>query len=153
METRASFDLSLYHPSGDDLLNVEFKSGGVSLKAKSKSRIWKDIEKLIKDPGDGMWFHLLKAVNNSTINNVLGTLNRDLTDLFKYVDTTENSKQLIIHICVLQHTFSLHKVLDLKEPKFQNGNFANFFNFEYWVSHDNLKKIVLNNGWDCLTQS
>ena len=53
------------------ICNVEFKAQGASSSAKDKSSIYKDVQKLLREPVWGLWFHLLNSVNNSTIKNSL----------------------------------------------------------------------------------
>jgi hypothetical protein len=54
--SRASLDLTVRDEYGQPLVNCEFKSGGTSLKRKDSMAISKDLEKLVQDPGNGLWF-------------------------------------------------------------------------------------------------
>jgi len=51
--------------------HCEFKSGGVGPQRRDCLPIRKDLGKLLVEPGDGMWFHLLESTNNATIGSAL----------------------------------------------------------------------------------
>ena len=59
----ARTDMTLFDAQGSPICNIEFKSKGISLDAKEKSKIGKDLQKLIREPLQGLWFHLLESAN------------------------------------------------------------------------------------------
>lgn len=69
----AGSDMTIYSPVGQKLLNIEFKFGTISNKAKSSFPIAKDIEKIFSESIPGCWFHILKSINNSSITALLQT--------------------------------------------------------------------------------
>ena len=107
----AQTDLTVYdgetkHP----LYNVEFKAGGISPSATNKDRIYKDVQKLLREPVRGLWFHLLDSTDNSTITSFLRVIMEGIGEaLANYSDL--HTKGLTLHVCVLKHGFSLHKDL------------------------------------------
>lgn len=151
-ETRASFDLSLYNLEGLPQLNIEFKAGGISTKAKSSLKIRKDLEKLLKDPGYGMWFHLFESVDTHTISKLFQTICRDMSELLCNLGRQVEAKLLIFHVCTLRHRFSLHKVLGIKGENTPLSEVQEFFQIKYDVTRSRLLKILEGNGWNCLHQ-
>ena len=67
----AQSDLAVHDASGTRICNVEFKAKGLSPSASNHFPIYKDLQKLLREPQWGLWFHVLESVNNSTINNLL----------------------------------------------------------------------------------
>ena len=98
--------------------NVELKSGGVSPSAqkKNKEKIYKDVQKLLREPVWGLWFHLLESTDNSTITDFLGVIREGIGEVRdgKYKEDIETNG-LTIHVCVLKHGFSLQKDVPLDD--------------------------------------
>lgn len=111
--TRARFDASLLDEHGERLWNVEFKTGGFSAKSTSKV-ISKDLEKLLVDPGAGAWFHLLERINNGTISSLIERIRTDV-QLVCNQYCIDPQQQLVIHVCVLQPGFSVHRTISVGE--------------------------------------
>lgn len=109
-DSRASFDLTVLDTSARALANCEFKCGGASLLRKNRMHIAKDLEKLLRDPGHGLWFHLLEAVDNSTLRNLLEVI-RDEIDALVLKYPSIEPKTIVLHICVLRQEFSVHREL------------------------------------------
>lgn len=109
--TRARFDASLLNESGARLWNVEFKHGGISPSSKSKA-VYKDIEKLLVDPGDGVWFHLLEHIDNATIVNLIARIRADVAAVAS-AHRVDDRTELAVHICILEPAFSIHRVVEV----------------------------------------
>jgi hypothetical protein len=143
----ASTDLALYTNEKKQVCNVEFKAKGVSEGAINHLPIYKDLQKLLREKPWGLWFHLLKNTDNSTINNllnVIGTKICSVRDNYKDLE----SQGLIIHICVLNQKFSLHRDLNLTELKtLSNESLCKKLTVDYSVTRHDLKNIVDINGW------
>ncbi len=109
--TRARFDASLLGAGGERLWNVEFKHGGISPTSTSKA-VYKDIEKLLVDPGNRAWFHTIERINNATINYVIDRIRTDVKLVCgRYPIDSEAS--LSVHICVLDPELSIHREVDV----------------------------------------
>jgi hypothetical protein len=126
----AELDMALY--KADDsktrILNIEFKAKNPKI-----TTIEKDFLKLIKEPGDGLFFHLLQSSNSGTFLN--SGNNKGIFD--KYVEAIRNicnneymiaaqpfegSKKIIIYVCCLRYKaknsdncFSIAKEIYLSE--------------------------------------
>ena len=141
----AQTDLSLYDATGKtSICNVEFKAKGVSPGAKDNSSIHKDVEKLLREPVWGLWFHLLEGVNSSTISKFLSVMMKQIgkvQDEFKY---DVEAPGLTLHICVLRQRFSLQKdvPLDLTETEL-----TNYLHVDLQVSQAELTEVKDLNGW------
>ena len=146
-ETSAQTDLSLYDNNITSILGIEFKSQGFSLERDDRSGITKDIQKLLREPCDGLWFHVLGSTNNSTITNLFEVFKSDLLDMYKEYKDDIDDKVIIFHICVLKQGFSVYKMFEVNERSFTSSNLENFFKFDYCVSKGK-EKTVNNNGWN-----
>lgn len=111
----ASTDLSLYRASdlAHPCLNIEFKAKGRSANRLVDRVVRKDIAKLLAEPCDGLWYHLLKNANSATVGNLVALLNEALDDLVsgglaRYTSAAVQPKRLDFHICVLEQRLSLH---------------------------------------------
>jgi hypothetical protein len=60
----AQTDLAIHDEAGARICNVEFKAKGVSPSAEKHFPIYKDLQKLMREPLWGLWFHLLERVDN-----------------------------------------------------------------------------------------
>lgn len=114
----AQSDLTLYYPTGEQICNVEFKSKGASPQAKSHFSIVKDLEKLLREGVNGLWFHLLESVNNTTIPNLIKVIATGLETVRLETFRKDSNKQikspqLVIHVCVLEPGFSMHRAFSL----------------------------------------
>jgi hypothetical protein len=84
----ASTDLTLYKLEANEpksFLNIEFKAHNTSQERKSSSHIDKDIQKLLTENVDGLWFHLLEKVDQKSLalwwETMKGSLQKRLDDL------------------------------------------------------------------------
>jgi len=146
--SRASFDVTLRDGQGSPLTHGEFKSGGFGPKLKDKRVISKDVEKLLRDPGDGFWFHLLRSVNNATIKHVFSTLAHSLVNVLQHFREDIEPKWLAVHLCVLQHRFSLHKILRIDPTTSDRASLEKEFAVALRVGHgDIVRDLQDNNGW------
>ena len=118
-------DLALYRPADDEpALVVEFKSGGRSGKSEVDERIRQDVAAILAEQPDALWFHVVRGVNDATLQGLPRTLDAAisrLSDPFKLRDylapgkTVEpRAKTIAFHICVLDTdvTLSIHRVLE-----------------------------------------
>jgi len=136
----AQTDLSVHYNKSQCICNVEFKAKGVSRRARELFRIYKDIQKLLREPVWGLWFHLLESVNKSTINNLLEVITTKIDEVqneFKDID----SEGLTLHVCVLKHGFSLERDIPFRA----NGPMN--IHVDLRVSQTELLEVVNLNGW------
>lgn len=146
-KTGARTDLTIYSGTGKRILNVEFKAVTISTRAKTKFPISKDIQKMLHEENNGLWFHILESVNNSTINELFGTFKESILEYIKKSPDAIKNKNIIFHICVLKHKFSLQRELKLEINEELEKNLDEFFNVDYRVSRDNLKSFSNDQGW------
>jgi len=146
-KTGARTDLTIYSGTGKRILNVEFKAGTISPRAKTKFPISKDIQKMLHEENNGLWFHILESVNNSTIKNLFGTFKESILEYINESPDAIKNKNIIFHICVLKHKFSLQRELKLEINEELENNLDEFFNVDYRVSRDNLKSFSNDQGW------
>ena len=143
----AQTDLAIYDGDGIRICNVEFKSKGVSPSAQKHFPIYKDLQKLLREPHWGLWFHLLKSCDNSTINNLLTVMARQTEEVCRKFKDVE-SPGLSFHICVLQHRFSLHR--DVPLPPFcstTSAELGEFLRVDLKISRSDLDDVRDLNGW------
>ena len=133
----AMTDLTVRNEKMTVLCNVEFKYGGYSQDAKNLDPIYKDIEKLVREPVPGLWFHVLRGVTNQTINRLLDVLSNK--DHYHFEDI--ESPGITVHICVLKHGFSIQKYFAI--PRRSEDDFL----IDLSVSRTELLKIIESNGW------
>lgn len=145
----AQTDLTLYDRWGNHLLDVEFKSKGASASAKSKLSVSKDVEKLLREPGPGMWFHLFERVNNTSLPKLFQLITDEMRAAVEAFPDDVEAKKLVFHICVLEHGFSAHKVLYFDPIEVGADGLSRFFRFEYRVSRLSLQEISDQNEWQC----
>lgn len=149
----AQTDLTLYDCTGTErVCNVEFKCKGFSPDAKDDLSISKDIEKLLREPVRGLWFHLMERVNSTTINKLLSVMKKTVHPVCKKIKEELNdidTKGLSFHICVLSEGYSIHRVI----PPAANGRFScaelqNMFEPELHFSGTEVKHQMDDNGCD-----
>jgi len=158
---RALTDLALYrHAHDEPALAVEFKSGGRSGKSEMDESIRKDVAKVLAEQPDALWFHVVRSVNNATLQGLLRTLDAAISRLsnpFKlsaYLapgKTVEpRSKTIAFHICVLNPdmTASIHRVLDYVPGKPK----GDFFTIETTATRTSLE-IADGQGWSVYRRS
>lgn len=133
----AQTDLVVRNASLDALCNVEFKAGGFTSRRKNLQSIAKDLEKLVREPLPGLWYHVLKGVNKNTISELLYVLGKEGRREFPDMD----SKILTIHICVLQHRFSMQKSFSVPLPSHDS------FSIDLGLTRTELTEIRSCNGW------
>lgn len=133
----AQTDLTVRDANMVALCNVEFKSGGFTSENANLLPIAKDMEKLVREPVSGLWYHLLEGANNKTINQLLDVLankgRRPLRDI--------DSPGLTIHICILRQRFSIQK--NFSVPLSENDDLA----IGLSLSRTELRDIKDSNGW------
>ena len=145
----AQSDLSIYDTNGNRICDVEFKSKGISPDAKDSSQILKDIQKLLCESRHGLWFHLLKAVDNPTIPKLLEVLAEEIKKIVNKQDNLDTSSWLFVHICVLEQRFSLHRNLKKEELKeVINKSVDQLFKIELEVSSKRLVGFSNKGEWN-----
>ena len=138
----AQTDLSVYDMNGkSSICNIEFKAHGAS---KENPSIKKDVEKLLREPEWGLWFHIMEGVNNSTINKLMRVMASCINQVRDKHEKDIDTPGLTFHICVLRHGFSLHKdvPLDLTDAELRK-----YLNVNLVVSQNELKKVIDRNEW------
>ena len=116
-EISAQTDLTVYDlQTRCRRCNVEFKAGGISPSAqeRNKQKIYKDVEKLMRERVWGLWFHLLESAGSKTIPYFLEVIREGIRKVRdgKYKDDIQ-AEGLTIHVCVLKHGLSLQKDIPL----------------------------------------
>lgn len=115
-ELSASTDLTIYDLESPQKCNIEFKAGGKSPHANDHLPIRKDFEKLLREKPTALWFHLLESVRNSTIPNLLHVMADQIFSILEKEGREGiSSPSLTIHICVLNHQFSIEKTISVQK--------------------------------------
>lgn len=144
----AQTDLAMYGGDGIRVCNVEFKAKGVSPSAKKHLPIYKDIEKLMREPEWGLWFHLLEAVDNSTIGHLLSVIADQMERVTQQHAEDLETPGLTIHVCVLQHGFSIHREFVAQETSgLSAGGLREALGIRIKVSPSELLEVLDDNGW------
>ena len=140
----AATDLQIHGADNTAICNVEFKAKGVSPEAKDISTICKDIEKLLREPVWGLWFHILEGVNNSTIQDLIRVISTCICQAQDEFKNDVDTPGLTLHICVLRQGFSLQKNILLPINK---AELDNWLDIDLQVSTNDLEKEKRLNGW------
>jgi hypothetical protein len=152
---RALTDLALYrHGHDEPAVAVEFKSGGRSGKSEIDESINKDVAKILAEQPDALWFHVVRSVNNATLQGLLRTLDAAISRLSspsrlsaylapgKVVEP--RAKTIAFHVCVLNPdvTASIHRVLSYVPGKPERD----FFTIATAATRTSLE-IADDQGW------
>ena len=144
----AQTDLVIQDITGKHVCNVEFKAKGVSQGAKKHFAIFKDLQKLLREPHWGLWFHLFGAVTNATINDFLRVLAMEIKKVRDEYANDIESPGMMIHICVLEQKFSIHKEFSWADfDKDFEKEIEASFHVEHKVSRIDLVNYIEENGW------
>ena len=144
----AQTDLQLRDESGSSICNVEFKAKGVSSSAQDNFSIYKDVQKLLREPLWGLWLHLLEGIDNSTIDKFLDVMVRQIVKVQQDFESDVETPGLSLHICVLRHRFSLHKDLTLPPGGVIDiVELARQLSVDLHVSRRELREVTNLNGW------
>ena len=143
--TKASFDLGIFDQSGELAANVEFKAGGISDRARSTARISKDLEKLLLDPGPAVWFHILEAVDNSTLGNLLKVIAMIAASICS--GNTVDDKSFLLHFTVLRQRFSIQRVVQTRTFVEEVEEAQESLQVKYRVTRDVLQTAGSANKW------
>lgn len=144
----AQTDLQLHGENKTGICNVEFKAKGVSASAQDNFSIYKDVQKLLREPTWGLWFHLLEGIDNSTISKFLDVMVRQIAQVQSDFARDIETPGLSLHICVLRHRFSLHK--DLPFPSgggFDISELVGQLTVDLHVSRNELREVLDLNEW------
>ena len=145
----AQTDLAIYDSIGACVCNVEFKAKGVSPTAGSHFAIYKDLQKLLREPRWGLWFHLFEAVDNSTIPAFLSVMASEAEKVRGEFGDDIESPGLMIHISVLRQRFSIHRELVLAgSGVLLSKEEGHHLGFGLKVSRLELLSENSVNGWD-----
>jgi len=150
----AQTDLAIHNVDGTRICNVEFKAKGLSPSAKMHFPIYKDLQKLLREPQWGLWFHLLEAVNNSTINDFLSVMATEMNIVRGQFGEDIETPGLTIHLCVLQHGFSIQRDLifvDAADPTTESVD--RLLRLDLKVSRSELLTVSDQNGWSLHTRN
>ena len=148
----AQTDLQVHDVNERGICNVEFKAKGVSSSAKDNFSIFKDVQKLLREPAWGLWFHLLEGINNATIDKFLEVMVRQIAKVQSDFENDVETPGLSLHICVLRHRFSLHKELSFSPAGVIDISvLGSQLSVRLEVSSMELKKVLNLNAWDLHT--
>lgn len=139
----AQTDLQVHDVGESGICNVEFKAKGVSSSAQNNSQIYKDLQKLLREPVWGLWFHLLEGVDNSTINKFLDVMTKQIGEVQHDFGKDIQTPGLTLHVCVLRHGFSLQKDL----PFLPSTELERHLRVDLYVSRSKLIEKRNLNGW------
>ncbi len=95
------------------------------------------------EPVPGLWFQVLKSIDNGSINKFLDVLYNGIHSVYTNSPEEIDSTRMSIHICVLEHGFSLHKTLYLNHQSALNQQ----MHIGLTVSQTELLSISNLNGW------
>ena len=144
----AQSDLVIHDKTGQRICNIEFNAKGISSSASEHIHIYKDFQKLLREPLWGLCFHLLESVSNSTISNLLSVMNSQICKVQREFKGDVESPGLTIHVCVLQHGFSLQKNLAFSsDPEFLPDKLQKELQLDLTVSRSELISTENLNGW------
>ncbi len=143
----AQTDLTVYDSKLKPILNVEFKAKGASTSARSLFSIQKDLQKLLREPIPGMWFHILEAVDNATISKLFGAIVKAVSETVVKFQSNIQKKLLIFHFCILRQRFSLNRQVEIDLQKNWEDNLKSQFQFSYTVTRSSLLQIKRSYGW------
>ena len=144
----AQTDLTIYDlDTRRRLCNVEFKEGGItpSAQKKSKYQIYKDVEKLLREPVWGLWFHLLESTERLTISKFLGVIKEGIGKVRSDFGNEIDTPGLTFHVCVLKHGFSLQKDVPLST---NDPELTSHLHVDLCVSRSELFEKQDLNGWE-----
>lgn len=143
----AQTDLALYG-AGGRTCNVEFKAKGLRPSERGRFPIYKDLQKLLREPVPGLWFHLLESVDNSTIRGLTKVLADEMSRVEGDFANDLDCPELILHVCVLHHGFSVEQTIPL--PAARSGSRIDWrahLEFDYKVSRTELLEVRHEGGW------
>ena len=144
----AQTDLQLHSESETGVCNVEFKAKGVSSSAQDNFSIYKDVQKLLREPLWGLWFHHLEGIDNSTIGKFLDVMVRQIAEVQSDFECDVETPGISLHICVLRHRFSLHKDLPfLPGTAVDIAELGRQLTVDLHVSRYELREALDLNGW------
>jgi hypothetical protein len=145
----AQTDLQLYGESETGICNVEFKAKGVSSSAQDNFSIYKDVQKLLREPLWGLLFHLLEGIDNSTIGKFLDVMVRQFAKVQSDFESDVETPGLSLHICVLRHRFSIHKALPFSPGGVIDiSELGRQLSVDLHVSRSELREALYLNGWN-----
>lgn len=137
-----NLDLCIYKIENNKFkkeLLIEFKAHTKSCK--------NDFEKLLHEPENGTLIHILKAIDNRTLNRVLKYYESDIKDLYT-IQRANLTKFLIedwfinIYVCSMSPQFVIKKSFTFNDLK----NIDSFFKIDYQGKAHKLEFKNLN-GW------
>ncbi len=144
----AQTDLTVYDERGIHICNVEFKAKGVSPSARRHFPIYKDLQKLLREPVWGLWFHILEGVDNSTIDNLLSVMAKQVGEVQRKFGEDIESPGLTFHVCVLKHSFSLQKDVTLPSGRaITDAELSRHLRVDLAMSRSKLLEVHDLNGW------
>ena len=110
----ARIDLVAYGPRGDSIGTLR-QSLGIEFKAHNPppESIRKDLEKLMREGHDGLWFHVLRNIDSVTLDALLAKFRRGLEDLASARAACR--AQLTIALVVLEKRLFLFWTVDSQQ--------------------------------------
>jgi hypothetical protein len=102
----ARTDISLYasHSTSSKVLNIELKAHNPS-----KESFRKDLEKIVREGLDGLWFHTLDNSNRGTLPSIYQKIHDAFHDLLPYLVGKE--RNILFAFCTLQKRELIQKVV------------------------------------------
>ena len=144
----ASSDLQLHSMNEKGVCNVEFKASGVSLSAQDNFPIYKDVQKILREPVWGLWFHLLERVDKWTIIKFLSVLATQVVRVQSEFVGDVQAPGLTIHVCVLQPSFSLQKDWPLPLDEINDAaELKGLLSVDLHAAQFGIAKDRNSNGW------
>ena len=141
-------DVTVYTPSGEGMWNVEFKAHGFSEDRVGKLSVQKDIEKLLREPPPGYWFHTFDGVNSSTLTSAWRAFLVDIREVIQRLPVDQvAAKPLVFHACVLRHRFSVERRLWIVPDEWRAGVAVELPGPTYSATRDTLTSFEAKDGW------
>ena len=108
----ARTDISLYEtPSpSSKLVNIELKAHNAT-----KENLRKDLEKLLREELDGLWFHTLENCNSATLPRICEKFQEAFHDLREYFGGKRRS--ILFVFCVLETKELINKLIRIEGSK------------------------------------
>ncbi len=133
-EMSARTDVVVFSRSGGRELAVEFKARP----AEDRS-ITKDIEKLVREGYDGLWFHLLQNVNSRTLRSLFSKFTSAFTETSEKHPSRRHNLTFVF--VVRKKRFWLRKTIS------PNDNPSLAFDFEYKLRPGKIE-VTNAHGWE-----
>ena len=136
----ARIDLVAYSHSSSAPGNALIRNLAVEFKAHNppQESIRKDLEKLIREGHDGLWFHILKNIDSGTLRSIFTKFRTALETL---VSAPEHAnRELIVAFVVRAKRLLFFRTVDVR------ADLGRVFDLDYFI-HQSRVEVRDANGW------